>query len=90
MPAITSHLSISPKHEFCPKKSKFVTLLTKLFNMSESSCQLTAKSKIFCQQQVQVGFPVDKQPVPLLPPAYPQSQSYSPSIFCLFCPVAKS
>lgn len=69
MPAIIPHLSISPKHEICPKNSKFVTLLTKLLNMSESNCQLIAKSKIFCQQQVQVGFPVDKQPIPLLRPS---------------------
>lgn len=43
MPAIIPHLSISPKHEICPKKSKFVTLLTKLLNMSESNCQLISK-----------------------------------------------
>lgn len=69
MPSITSHLSISPKHEICPQRSKFITLLTKHFKMSKSSCQLIAKSKILCQQQVQVGFPVHKQPIPLLPPS---------------------
>lgn len=63
------HLSISLKHVTCPRRSKFVTLLIKHFNVSESSCQLIAKSKIFCRQQVRVGFPVDKQPIPLLPPS---------------------
>lgn len=80
MPPITPHLSISPKHEICPQRSKFVTVLTKHFNMSESSCQLIAKSKIFCQQQVQEGFPGDKQSIPLLPPSCLPSEPklYSP------------